>query len=383
MLFDRSPTAVMEEDWSEAVVYVRSEYTGRPDRIRQFLRTNPSVVHRAVSRASIVRVNQAAVSLFEARTEEDLLGPRNPMKISGENLEAFVEALATLYEGEDVFEEEVLAETFSGRRIWLQVRAVDATQDGSGGRIIMGLADVTHIKQHNEAMARLVKSKDEFVARVSHELRTPLTAVVGLTSEIASMESMSGEERGELMELVAGQATEMSHIVEDLLVAARAEMGTVAIDLTEVDLHHELRATIDGLGLALDELPDSISFVMADPSRVRQILRNLLTNADRYGGPRRRVLAGETQDRIWLEVRDDGEGVPPDMSEQIFDPYTTAHERVSGSVGLGLSVSRQLASMMGGSLTYTREGEETVFRLELPPVTREAQTGLVSSLGAH
>ncbi|NIV34526.1 MAG: hybrid sensor histidine kinase/response regulator, partial [Anaerolineae bacterium] len=83
------------------------------------------------------------------------------------------------------------------------------------------------------------------------------------------------------------------------------------------------------------------------------------------------------------EVRDDGEGVPPDMSEQIFDPYTTAHERVSGSVGLGLSVSRQLASMMGGSLTYTREGEETVFRLELPPVTREAQTGLVSSLGAH
>jgi hypothetical protein len=66
MLFERSPTAVMEEDWSRAVSYVRSEYTGRPDRIRQFLLAYPAVVRRAVSMAEIVRVNQAAVSLFEA-----------------------------------------------------------------------------------------------------------------------------------------------------------------------------------------------------------------------------------------------------------------------------------------------------------------------------
>lgn len=383
MLFERSPTAVMEEDWSRSVSYLRSEYTGRPDRVRQFLRAYPAVVRRAVAMAEIVRVNEAAVSLFEARSEDDLLGPRNSMKVTGGNLDAFVDALVTLYEGRDVFEEEVLAETLGGRPIWLQVRAADTSSDRSGSRIIMGLADVTHIKERNEAMSRLVKSKDEFIARVSHELRTPLTAVVGLTSEMSSMNSMSANERAELLDLVAGQAAEMSYIIEDLLVAARAEMGTVAIDPTTVDLDHELRATVDGLGVHVADLPDEIPHIHADPNRVRQILRNLLTNADRYGGSRRRVLAGEFHDRVWLEVRDDGEGVPAEMSEQIFDPYITAHAGMSGSVGLGLSVARQLASMMGGSLTYQRDGGETVFRLELPSAEKMGQGALASNLSAH
>jgi signal transduction histidine kinase len=383
MLFERSPTAVMEEDWSRAVSYLRSEYKGRPDRIHQFLLANPAVVRRAVAMANIVRVNEAAVSLFEARGQEDLLGPRNPLRVTGANVEAFVDALVTLYEGRDVFEEEVLAQTFSGKPIWLQVRAADTSPDRSGSRIIMGFADVTHIKERSEAMSRLVKSKDEFIARVSHELRTPLTAVVGLTSEMSSIGSMSAKERGELMGLVAGQAAEMSYIVEDLLVAARAEMGTVAIDPTTVDLDHELRTTIDGLGVGVDELPEGIRHVHADASRVRQILRNLLTNADRYGGPRRRVVAGNVDDRVWLEVRDDGEGVPAEMADQIFDPYTTAHAGISGSVGLGLSVARQLASMMGGSLIYRRDAGETVFRLELPMAEKMGHGALASKLSAH
>lgn len=383
MLFERSPTAVMEEDWSEAVAYVRTEYTGRPDRIRQFLLAYPAVVRRAVSKANIIRVNRAAVSLFEARSADDLLGPRDSGNVSEENLEAFVDALVTLYQRHDVFEAEVLAETLTGRPIWLQVRAADTSADGSGSRIIMGLADVTHMKERNEAMSRLVKAKDEFIARVSHELRTPLTAVVGLTSEMSSVGEMSDEEQAELMQLVAGQAAEMSYIVEDLLVAARAEMGTVAIDLTKVDLDRELRATIDGLGIRVDALPDATPAVCADASRVRQILRNLLTNADRYGGPRCRVLGGEIHDRVWLEVRDDGDGVAAEMADEIFDSYTTAHEGVSGSVGLGLSVARQLASMMGGSLTYQRDEGETVFRLELPSASRMGQASLASSLDAH
>ena len=71
------------------------------------------------------------------------------------------------------------------------------------------------------------------------------------------------------------------------------------------------------------------------------------------------------------------------MAEQIFDPYTTAHEGISGSIGQGLSVARQLAYMMGGSLIYAREGGETIFRLELPPAAKKGQAALASRLGAH
>ncbi len=374
MLFELSPAAVMEEDWSEAVAYVRSEYSGRPDRIRQFLLAYPAVVRRAIGKAQVLRVNRAAVSLFEADSDGDLLGPRKAGKVTDENLAPFVEALVTLYEERPSFEGEVLIETFSGRPLWLQVRAVDTSPDGSGSRVIMGLADITHIKERNREMTRLVKAKDEFIARVSHELRTPLTAVVGLTSELASIEEMSTEEQSDLLQLVAGQAAEMSYIVEDLLVAARAEMGTVPIDLTTVDLDHELRSTIEGIGSRVTALPYAIREVRADSSRLRQILRNLLTNADRYGGPNVRVLAGDSGHRVWLELRDDGDGVPEEMAEKIFEPYTTAHEGVTGSIGLGLSVARQLASMMNGALTYARSDGETVFRLELPaaPVSEPA-----------
>lgn len=378
-LFESSPTAVMEEDWSEALAYVRSEYTGRPDRIRPFLMAYPAVVSRAVGKAKITRVNQTAVELLEAQSAEHLLGYREADSVTETTLEPFANALVALYEGQSRFEHEINARTLAGDDIWLQARCVDTSQGTPGTTVLVGLADVTHMKERQEAMAELVKAKDEFIAKVSHELRTPLTAVVGLTSEMSEMD-LSDEEQSELMHLVAGQAAEMSYIVEDLLVAARAEMGTIALDTAVVDLQAEVQATVDGLGIAVDSIAEGMPNVVADASRVRQILRNLLTNAERYGGPVRRITAGALMDKAWIEVRDNGDGVAPEDIATIFNPYSTAHSGVTGSVGLGLSVARQLAEMMGGSLTFHRDTDETVFRLELP--TAGATSRIQTSAGA-
>jgi signal transduction histidine kinase len=89
-----------------------------------------------------------------------------------------------------------------------------------------------------------------------------------------------------------------------------------------------------------------------------------LTNAQRYGGPDRRVTSGTLRDAAWIEVRDNGDGVPEEEAIRIFEPYVTSGGR--GSVGLGLAVARQLAELMGGSLQYERSAAETVFRLQLP-----------------
>lgn len=379
MLFELSPGAVLEEDWSDSIAYIRSEYSGRPDRIRSFLLAYPAVVRRAVAKARILRVNKAAVELFESDSPERLLGPRKAEQVTEDNLEPYVEALVTLFEGRVSFEGEVLSETHRGRPIWLQVRAVDTSTDGSGSRVIMGLANITHIKERNQEMDRLVKAKDEFIAKVSHELRTPLTAVVGLASELAT-DPPPAEELHDLLGLIADQAVEMSNIVEDLLVAAKAEIGTVAIEATNVDLDDALRMTLEGVGTHVAELPVDLPHVHADPTRLRQILRNLLTNAERYGGPKVRVLSGLLGDRVWLEVRDDGDGVPDELAETIFEPYKTAHDDVTGSIGLGLAVARQLATMMRGSLIYSRDKGETVFRLELPAASR-SEHALAANLG--
>ncbi len=168
------------------------------------------------------------------------------------------------------------------------------------------------------------------------------------------------------MQLAAGQAQEMANIVEDLLVASRAESDNITIRSEVVSLRDALEFTLSGMPVTVSDIPESTPTAFADPSRLRQILRNLITNAERYGGPRCRVLAGSAGTRAWLEVRDNGEGVHPDDVDRVFEPYGTSDRGVSGSVGLGLSVARQLAEMMGGSLVYRREGNETVFRLELP-----------------
>jgi signal transduction histidine kinase len=366
MLFDGSPTAVLEEDWSEAVAYVRSEYTGKPERIKQFLLAYPDVVRRAVSKSKVIRANEAALSLLEIRNPARFLGYRDPGLVTEENMEVFVSALVSLYGGDKTWEYEIPTALRSGEPLWLQSRSVDTSTGAPGTTIIVALADVTHIKARNEAMAEVVRAKDEFIANVSHELRTPLTAVIGLTSEMADHPDLGPDERAELLQLVAGQAFEMANIVDDLLVAARAEMGTVTVEIQEMDLLAELRATIDGLGITVEVPASPTQRVMADPRRVRQILRNLLTNAQRYGGPRRRVITGSLLDRVWLEVRDNGTGIPGEEASSIFEPYVTGNSGVTGSVGLGLAVARQLAELMSGSLEYERSAGETVFRLLLP-----------------
>lgn len=225
----------------------------------------------------------------------------------------------------------------------------------------------------HEKLQELVYYKDEFVASVSHELRTPLTAVVGLSEELANLspESFTPDELAEFHQLIAQQSREVAFIVEDLLVAARVEIETVSIDLQPVDLDAEVAATINGWPSEFGSMefePGHVK-VQADPTRLRQITRNLLTNAIRYGGRRVVVVTGTADERGVVEVRDDGLGIDADDLERIFQPY----ERASGvdaarpgSVGLGLYVSRQLARLMGGDLTCHREGGETVFRLTLP-----------------
>jgi len=366
MLFEESPTAALEEDWSEAIAYVRSEYTGKPGRIKQFLGAYPAVVRRAVAKARILRANEAALALLEIDDVAHFLGYRHPDVVTDDTMETFISALVALYEGSATWEHEVPNRRKSGELQWLQSRSVDTSTGAQGGSIVVALADITHMKARNEAMAAMVKAKDEFIASVSHELRTPLTAVIGLTSEMAATPGMGPEEREELLALVAQQASEMANIVDDLLVAARAEMGTVAVDFQEMDLIDELTSTLDGLGMTVDMPVEGPPRVVADPRRVRQILRNLLTNAQRYGGPKRRITTGALRDRVWLEVRDNGAGIPDDEADHIFEPYVTGHSGAQGSVGLGLAVARQLAELMGGSLQYERSAGESVFRLQLP-----------------
>ncbi len=217
----------------------------------------------------------------------------------------------------------------------------------------------------------LLNSKDQLIASVSHELRTPLTAVVGLAEELRENDvGIDSTERDQLIGVIADESREMADLVEDLLIAARSGEGSVAVFPQRTDLSllaasvASLLAVPEGVDLSVDDVP---SAAFADPVRVRQVIRNLLTNAMRYGGKRVRVSFGSDDGFTYLDVSDDGPGIPEHDLEAIFEPYgrSSSSQVVPGSVGLGLTLSKRLAELMGGSLSYV-PSEGCTFRLSVP-----------------
>ena len=222
----------------------------------------------------------------------------------------------------------------------------------------------------------LLKSKDAFVASVSHELRTPLTVVTGMAHELNERwMNLTDEELGEFTSMLVAQSRDMSDLIEDLLVAARSSVGNVAVRNERVSLTDEIDSVL--AGFADTGAPILVrgvgGTVSADSIRVRQILRNLVNNALKYGGPDIEIVSSNEPGTLVVEVIDDGPGIAAQDRDRIFVAYERAHETEGqpGSVGLGLTVSRTLAELMSGSLTYRFDGR-SIFRLELPAVADSA-----------
>lgn len=215
----------------------------------------------------------------------------------------------------------------------------------------------------------LVRSKDEFLGSVSHELRTPLSSIVGFAAELRdSHTSFDDDELFEMLDIIATQGEDMADIINDLLVAARAEAGALRVDPKPVDVVEGVRSVVEQLADASVQLcaNDASVVAFADGARLRQILRNLVVNAVRYGGAEVCVNVERSGGEVVIEVIDDGEGVPQAEWERIFDAYNSRGNRSPASVGLGLTVSRTLAREMSGDLTYRYEDEQSIFELRLP-----------------
>jgi signal transduction histidine kinase len=234
--------------------------------------------------------------------------------------------------------------------------------------------DITEQARAADRLRQLVRAKDEFVATVSHELRTPLTAVVGFSHELRDrLDRLDPEEIRSFIDLIGDQATEVADLVEDLLVASRLDAEEVAVSREAIHLWDQVDAVLVArrLGKAVTTVRhEREAKVFADPVRVRQVFRNLLANADRYGGPHITVRVDRFGETYALSVMDDGAGIAEGERDRVFEPYCRAHREVTRteSVGLGLTVSRQLARLMNGDLSYDYRSGHSVFTVTLPAV---------------
>lgn len=243
---------------------------------------------------------------------------------------------------------------------------------GDPAHLVANVVDITEHVRNEDRLENLVASKDELIASVSHELRTPLTAIVGFAELLrGDTSTLSVDERVELVQSIADQTSDLTHIVEDLLVAARADNESLTVALVPVDVRAQAAQVLE----TMVDKPKQVALLgnssrgIGDPARVRQILRNLISNAFRYGGDNIEVKVCEREGVVCVEVIDDGHGIPENERDHVFQPYqrSTSHSPTTASIGLGLTVSLKLARLMGGDLSYRYEGGMSVFELSLQP----------------
>ena len=219
----------------------------------------------------------------------------------------------------------------------------------------------------------LGKAREDFIANASHELRTPLTSIYGLALLLEEDDAFDTSDTArDLLDMIISESADLSRMVEDLLTTARLDAGALHYTFENVAVGGEIEEVVGPMTRAGLDIETQVepATVRADRLRLRQVLRNLLSNARKYGGPHIRVEGSVDGTTFVFSVTDDGDGIPLELEERLFQRFLhQGHQpMVLGSVGLGLSIVRALAEGMGGAVAYERVDGWTRFSVRLPLV---------------
>lgn len=230
----------------------------------------------------------------------------------------------------------------------------------------------------NQLLQNNDTARKEFLADISHELRTPLSIIRGEAQVTLRQKQVSEEDYKSTLEEVLEQVLNLTRLVDDLLMIARAESGALRIVPQTVDMADLIASTVEKvqtfgnaqhMELATDIAAD-LPLISCDPDRMAQIIMILLDNAINYAGDSIRVVVScQSQDqRLILRVEDNGRGIDPDILPFIFDRYFRAADARTGQgSGLGLAIAKAIVDAHKGSITASSTpGQGTRFTIELP-----------------
>ena len=263
----------------------------------------------------------------------------------------------------------------------------------SGGRMFTGIVrDITErraaetvIRHARQAAEAANRAKSAFLANMSHEIRTPMNAILGF-AQLLQRDGTLTEPQQRHVATIMRSGDHLLALISDLLEYSKSEAGRLALDELSFDLHglfddlevtFRMRAEAKGLRLLVEHSSGTPQYVLTDPTKLRQVLQNLIANAVKFtehGGVAMRaaVLPGPDEaavERLVVEVEDSGPGIAPEEMGRLFQVFeqTESGRRARSGTGLGLAISRSYAELLGGTLEVASQlGHGSTFRLEIP-----------------
>jgi len=225
-----------------------------------------------------------------------------------------------------------------------------------------------------------VRRRDEFLAMLAHELRNPLASIVN-GIDLMRVCGMADPDSEQARDIIGRQAQHMSHLLQDLFDVSRITKGKISLQPKTIDIVQAVRESVetrhgelsmDGIGVSIS-LPDEPIDVNADPTRLQQILSNLLSNAAKYtpSGGRIEISIARDGENVVIRVRDTGIGIAGDKLTEIFEPFVQlkqSHSRPSEGLGIGLTLVKRLVELHGGKVAAASDGPDrgSEFTVRLP-----------------
>ena len=256
--------------------------------------------------------------------------------------------------------------------------AFPINREGESVGAVVTFLDIT-VRKHaelalveaKEAAEAASRAKSEFLANMSHEIRTPMNGIIGMTD--LTLDTTLTPEQRDYLDMVKSSADSLLHVINDILDFSKIEAGKLALEENEFEIREVLRDTVKTLALRADkkqlelavrvsaEVPET---VVGDPTRLRQLIVNLVGNAIKFTEQGNITVDAELEEmsrdgvRLHLRVSDTGIGIPLEKQQVIFESFAQADgstTRLFGGTGLGLTISRRLVELMGGRLWVESE----------------------------
>jgi len=363
---------------------------------RELVEASSDMVWRIDANSCLTFLNQAAEQIY-GRPVRELIGRPYTELCDAEHRAADRKAMSTVFAGGGLTDYETVHRDAGGAARHLSTSA-RPIRDAAGAIVgVQGIArDVGEraaardaLRAARDAAEQAAAARSAFLANMSHEIRTPINGVLGMAELLLDSDLSDDDRRSVEMIVSSGEA--LLGVINDILDFSKIEAQQMDIERTEFDLPAVVEATARLLMPTANEksvelvtdIPDTVpQYVIGDPTRLRQVLTNLVSNAVKFTASGEVVVqvtpvSGDgAPGRLRFGVRDTGMGISPEQREAIFEPFRQADATTTrrfGGTGLGLSISRRLVALMGGTLSVESvvgAGSTFWFELALPRAER-------------